>query len=826
MRLNSRISVLSQSIALVTSLMITGTHAETFTEIPAVNTNVAQIPYFKFYLDLVINTYSTQNVIPVLVRDNNYLILKRELEKLEIDYSKFTSPSDLTDDDLAQLGLDTLTEDWVKLEANGEGYSVKYQSQNQQLQLNLPTDWLPEQMLGKDYWYKQAPAKSGIGLLNNFDAYYYIPDQGGSAFNLFTEQRFFSPMGTLINSGIYSSIEGEQGQKKQNEYIRYDTTWRYDDENSIYTVEVGDLYSLNKNSWASSVRMGGIQIRKNYSIRPDLITYPLPQFKGEVGLPSTVDLFINGSKNSTEQLQPGPFLITNVPFINGRGEAVIVTRDAVGRQVSTTVPFYVSGDLLKKGMFDYSFSLGKLRENYGLKNFDYGDFVSSFDSRYGVNNWLTGEFHLEGNEKVWNAGVGSVITLKNFGVLNTSYTHSSVEESPFSTNSNEGDGHQFTVGYQYQQSHFGFNASHSRRSRNFSNLANYYSSTLSSVNSDESTNANVYISGENTGTFGVGYFNIQRSNFENTELLSLSWAPVLPNFWEGASASISANQDLNEKTWSAALQLSFPLGRTPSRINAGYQYQENGGNSSYLNYSYQMPTDGGFGVDLTHRFNERGDDFNQAQVRYRNRYLNFDAGVSGQDHYDQWYGLSGSFVWMKNSLFFSNRLGESFALVNTNKNADIPIRYENNLIGKTNSKGYLFVPNVTPYYNGKYSIDPLNLPSNYATPVIEQRVAAKLGTGILVDFPVKKVTSASVYLKLANGNPVPVGSIVHQEGKDSTYVGMDGIAYIAEVDEKNTLNVVLENGGSCKASFEAALDSKEIQSIENVLCKMDGDENE
>ncbi len=55
-----------------------------------------------------------------------------------------------------------------------------------------------------------------------------------------------------------------------------------------------------------------------------------------------------------------------------------------------------------------------------------------------------------------------------------------------------------------------------------------------------------------------------------------------------------------------------------------------------------MPTEGGFGFDLTHRYNENSNNYNQAQVNYRNRYFNAQAGISGDDDYDQWYGLSGS----------------------------------------------------------------------------------------------------------------------------------------------------------------------------------------
>lgn len=81
-----------------------------------------------------------------------------------------------------------------------------------------------------------------------------------------------------------------------------------------------------------------------------MITYPLPQFKGQAALPSTVDLLINGQKANSSDVQSGPFILNNVPFINGKGEAVIVTTDSVGRQVATSVPFYISNTLLKTGV--------------------------------------------------------------------------------------------------------------------------------------------------------------------------------------------------------------------------------------------------------------------------------------------------------------------------------------------------------------------------------------------------------------------------------------------------------------------------------------------
>ena len=57
-----------------------------------------------------------------------------------------------------------------------------------------------------------------------------------------------------------------------------------------------------------------------------------------------------------------------MPYINGAGEATVVTTDAQGRQVVTSLPFYVSNTLLARGLSDFDLSVGRLRDDYGLRN--------------------------------------------------------------------------------------------------------------------------------------------------------------------------------------------------------------------------------------------------------------------------------------------------------------------------------------------------------------------------------------------------------------------------------------------------------------------------
>ncbi|GLG81841.1 fimbria/pilus outer membrane usher protein [Acinetobacter calcoaceticus] len=796
-------------------------------ELPPPPKNINDInQLFKLYLDLVVNKYAIQQVVPVVVKNDEYFIQKKKLvDELEISIpEEMLSSSNetvLTDKDILTLGFSGDAADWISLDRLKD-VSYEYNSSNQYFQLNIPPAWMPTQILGKDSWYKPETAQSGIGLLNNYDFYTYRPSQGGSTSSLFTEQRFFSPLGVIKNSGVYvkNQFKNEEGIESFNNdgYRRYDTSWQFDSQKSATSFLFGDIITGNKTTWGSSVRLGGFQVQRNYSTRPDLITYPLPQFIGQAALPSTVDLIINGQKASSTDVQSGPFILNNVPFINGKGEAVVVTTDAVGRQVTTAVPFYISNTLLKPGLFDYSLSLGNIREDYGLKNFSYGKFASAADARYGVNDWFTVEGRTELSSDLQLLGAGSVLKLANLGVLSASFTQSRADKSMAQDQVKDLDGKQYTIGYSYNRNRFGFSINHNQRDDEYTDLSRMQYSNLISVNSNKSLTANTYFATRKSGTFGVGYINTEANDFKN-ELLNLSWAPILPAYMSGVTVSLSANRDFVEKEWSAAFQVSVPLFQRKSSVNTGYSFNDHG-DYGYINFNHSVPSEGGFGVDLTRRFNENSEDLNQARVNYRNNYINTDFGLSGNHDYNYWFGLSGSLVYMSGDLFASNRLGESFALVDTNKVADVLVKYENSLIGRSNKKGHIFVPSVTPYYSGKYSVDPIDLPSNFTITQVEQRIAAKRGSGVVIKFPVQESIAANVYLTQENGKPISVGSVVHRDDQESSYVGMDGIVYLENLKANNTITVQHSDQSICKADFTVDVEQakQQIVVVKPVIC--------
>ncbi len=794
-------------------------------ELPPAPKSISDInQLFKLYLDLSINHYSTRQIVPIIVKNDIYYIQK---SKLTNDFN-ISIPVDiptsglLTNEDISILGFSGENSDWLKLSGIPE-IDYEYSSTKQNFNLIIPAEWMPTQMIGKDTWYKPEVAKSSLGLLNNYDFYSYKPYNGNITSSLFTEQRFFSPYGVLKNSGVYVKTKIDKimfnNHKENNDgYKRYDTNWQYDNQNNATSFILGDVITGNKTTWGSSVRLGGLQVQRNYSTRPDLITYPLPQFKGQAALPSSVDLIINGQKTKSTEVQSGPFILNNLPFINGKGEAVIITTDAVGRQVATAVPFYISNTLLKPGLLDYSFSVGNVREDYGLKNFSYGKFASALDARYGVNDWFTAEGRTELTDNLQLLGLGSVLKIGNWGVLNSSFSKSWIDNSLLVDDLKTRSGEQYTVGYSYNRNRFGFSVNHSNRDSTYSDLSRIQNTNLFSINSNKSMAVNTYFASRKSGTFGVGYIETQANSFEN-KLMNLSWAPVLPSYMKGVSVSLSANHDFIENQWNGMFQLSIPLFHSNSTVNTGFTLDSKG-DSGYINYNQGIPTEGGFGFDITKKFNENHSDINQARFSYRNKYLNSDFGVSGNNDYNYWMGFSGSLVYMQNSLYAANRLGESFALIDTNNVPDVQVRYENNLIGRSNKKGHIFIPSVTPYYAGKYSVDPIDLPSNYTITNVENRVAAQRGSGIVIQFPIKKSHSANIYLILENNQPVPTGAVVHRSDFESSYVGMDGIVYLENLEKDNLITVQLSDQSTCKAKFSVDLEKakEQILDIKSVLC--------
>ena len=225
------------------------------------------------------------------------------------------------------------------------------------------------------------------------------------------DSHFYSAAGTLTQSDLIGHTpEGESN------YTRLDTIYSYTSPHYMSTLSIGDLIAGGL-TWTRPIRMGGVQIRRDFETRPDLVTIPLPSFEGTAAVPSTVDVFVNNVKTHSQDISEGPFRFDNLPM-SGSGNARIVVRDAQGRETIIDQPFYASSDLLRPGLFDYSSEMGVVRYDHGRNSFNYDErLVGSISARYGLTEDVTLEGHAEGGAGLLNGGLGAVWNAGAFGIL-------------------------------------------------------------------------------------------------------------------------------------------------------------------------------------------------------------------------------------------------------------------------------------------------------------------------------------------------------------------------------------------------------------------------
>ncbi|WP_374439715.1 fimbria/pilus outer membrane usher protein [Pseudomonas panipatensis] len=748
-------------------------------------------------LELVLNRKPSGRVLTVEVRDGGLLVDAGELRA-------------------AGLALDARHSGLLRLDSLPE-VETRYEAATQRLLLQVPTHWLPAQRLGDSPPPAHEQAHTSFGALLNYEVYAASAERGADYSSAWSELRLFGEFGTLSHSGVYQ--HGYSAAATPSRYLRYDSTWRHANERHALAVEVGDLISTAQ-SWSTPVRLGGVQVSRDFAIRPDIVTYPLPQFSGEAAVPTTLDLFINGYRNGSYQLEPGPFSISNLPFINGAGQAQLVTTDALGRQVSTRVPFYVSSDLLRPGLADFSAALGSLRRNYGLSSFDYGPGAASASLRYGMTPWFTLESHAEGAAELALGGLGGLLRLGNLGVLSGAVGRSRLRGT---------EGEQLSLGYQYSAPRFNLSLLRTQRNAGYADLALYdqyqrapplpgspRAGHGSASLSRSSTQATLSVSLQRWGSLGGGYFDVEAGDGSRTRLLNLSWSRSL---WGNASLHLSATQQIGAGGWSSAAQLVVPfdLGGT---LSASLERTADQGARRRLDYHQATPSAGGLGWNLAHADGDQGGRYQQASLTWRDEHLQVQGGAYGDARgYTRWADVGGSLVWIDDAVLAANRIDDAFVVVSTDGHGGIPVHYENQLVGETNDAGHLLVPWSSGYYDAKYSIDTLGLAANIEAPSVERRVAVRSGSGYLLRFPLRRVVAASVELHDTRGRPLPLGTRISRADGGEAYVGWDGLVYLEGLQARNRLDARLPDGTHCRAEFELDTRIETLAQVGPLSCR-------
>ncbi|RQT76352.1 fimbrial biogenesis outer membrane usher protein [Burkholderia cepacia] len=647
------------------------------------------------------------------------------------------------------------------------GLRYRYDAARQSVDLQMPDSLRRPYAVDSRALPPTQAASASRGVAINYEA--YAQTIGDRQYSLYTDVRYFDPGGVFDTTGAATFYNG------QRRYTRFDTSWSRSDPARPGTTQIGDTISGSL-AWTRSVRIGGFQWRSNFALRPDLVTFPIPSLAGSAAVPSAVDLYINNVRQYTGNVPSGPFLIHDVPGIRGAGQATVITRDALGRTVATSVPLYVDTRMLSAGLSSYSFEAGFLRRHYGLQSFDYDARPAiSGSMRRGVTDVLTVEGHAEATSGVLNAGVGALLRLGYAGVVSGAVAGSA----------GRFPGTQVSVGYQLIEPRFSINAQTIRAFGRYGDLASRDGATAPAA-TDQATLALPFMHRQ---TLSLSYIGFRMPQGPGTRIGTVSYTL---GFGDLASLSVSAYRDFAQQGANGAfVSLNIGLGRNTS-INTTVGRQR--GQSNYTVDASRPPDYGGgwgWGVQTG---GTGAVPYRQAQLRYLGH-----AGevIAAAQQIDRQAGasldVSGALVFMDSSLQVSRRIDDGFALVSTDGVAGIPVLHENRVIGTTDRAGHLLVPDLNAYQNNQIAIDSMKLPADARIARTSMTVVPQAQSGVVAHFGVSRYRAASVILRDAEGRPLPAGARVHHaESGADTIVGYDGLTFIDGLKEDNHL--VIDSG--------------------------------
>ena len=658
------------------------------------------------------------------------------------------------------------------------GLSYQYDDLNQKISIQVPIELLAGQ---NQYGYQALPAASinplqeTKGALLNYTAFAQQTDDTFS-FNGWNELRYFGLFdGVLSLSGNYQYRDHTFTDSQI-----LDTYWEKDFPDQLLRLRLGDAQT-DALTWTRSTRLSGLSISKNFALQPYMVTTPLMSFKGQVALPSQIDLIINGIKQSSQNVVPGQFDIQTIPSITGAGNAQMVITDINGQQQVQNFSLYRANHLLAQGLNDWSLNLGYPKLNYGISSFDYADHLAFNGSyRYGMSNTFTVETHAELTEQLQQVGLGTVYQLgKRTGQINLSYAYSHTPEQ---------QGQLLGLGYSWNSALISLNYNGLRQFGQFNDIASLNDATFASQ-SDQ------FYMGFNTqlGQFGGSYIQQEYVDQASSRFVLLNWSYILPR---RMNLGLSYSRDLLNKENSYYLSLNFPWAKRNSATMTAQR--SNDQNQVGLNVLHAVDQDqGGLGWQALANQTEQYSQF-QGQLDYLGRYglaqLNVQHTASDQQNSTSAYAsVNGGLVILKDT-FLPKRLGNgSFAIVSTDQVADVPVRLENRLIGKTNRKGYLLLDHLNPYQHNSVAVDTLDLPINLKIETTQQDAVPRQSSGVFIRFPMYQVKTVQFQAVDSQGKNLSVGTSVWQENptpkqQPTTIVAHEGMVYLDNV-KNNTLYI-------------------------------------
>ena len=668
------------------------------------------------------------------------------------------------------------------------GATYRVNRQNLSLEINAPATAFVGSVLGLRGETALQATRSQPGVLLNYD----ISLQRGVVGSEVTGGATLEAVAlTGIGNFVNSALVRHDGVSRTVE--RLDSFWRYDMPQRLETLVVGDTVGTG-GGWSRPARYGGLRWGRDFGMRPGFITFPQVSLSGEAALPSTVEVLVNNARRMSLPVAPGPFELPNVPVITGAGELNLVVRDLLGRETVVQQSYYASPRLLAPGLTDFSIEGGKLRTGYG-RDSRYGSAFGAFTWRQGLTTSLTGEGRIELQADRSAAGVELASLLGKWGVGRMVWAASSDKiQGP------REQGQLFQIGVERSTPRGGGAVQYEFASRGFAPLGEGQGPTVVAQRSRERLLAS--IGGALWERISGGASYVSQSRWDGDQVRSLGLSATRP-LGTRASLSLSVTKRIDgDRSWRTSLTLNLPLDTgiyTSARIDRAVD----GKLSSTASAARNVPAGTGLGWRAEGSTQDSQRARGSLQYNTHQAELALDASSDAKGQVALRSGARGTLGRVAGLPFASRPVGQgSFAVVEVEGMAGVPIKRSHQVVAETDSRGLAFVPGLLPWQKNQIEINPDDLPLDAEIGDTVRLVTPFAGSAALVKFAVRRSRQALVVLQQPDGTPVPVGTQVRLLPSGVEFIaGRRGEVWLTDLGTENHRLQVRWASGGCDLSL-------------------------
>lgn len=749
-------------------------------------------------VDVTVNSVKKGAFFAVLADDGDFLLRKRDLESIGIE--KPTGKT-VNMDGTQYLSLKSI-----------KGITFHFDEKTLTLEINAVPSLLPVQEMS--LLSGEQPKAINTRDTSVFLNYGLDYDLGNSLdFQSFS---LTNQLGARYGDFLFLTDSIYRKSGFENRFIRLMSSVIRDSRDNMSRLTFGDFFA-SSGDLGSTLNMGGVSYSKVYGINPYFIYQPMLNIRGALALPSDVEVYLDGMRLEKEKFQPGEFDLKNLNYYGGRHVVELVIRDSFGRQQRLRYPFYFTDRLLRKGLHEYSYNIGPLRQDYGMESDSYGTLAFSAFHRYGLSDSMTIGMRTEGAGEIQNFGGEADFRLGQSGILLAEISSSRNGAHP---------GMAGSVDYEYQDTHFSGNLLARAFTDEYSRAGD---TVFPGIKPKYNFAAGIGYGDKKMGNVSVDYSATENFTGEDIKTLSFSYIKNLRknlNFI-GTYRNGTDNGNINEVFFG----LNYYFGKDSS-ITGGIRAGKDG-NSETLQIQKNLPVGEGYGYRATVERDENKSsgmsyEFDPS-VQVNTKYATVIAeryGQYGNGTLNGTYRLfvAGGVAYVGDAVGASRSIDDSFGLVKVGDIKGVAVSVNNQEIGKTNSRGEVFAPDLSSYNVNQITINQKDVPLNYTLGSVTQYISPPLRGGAFISFDAQKFQAVTGSIKVrVDGKIKPVefeDVNVDMNGKEITFpTGKNGEFYIENIKPGRFRASVAYLKSRCDFEIIVPVSGEVIVNIGDVICE-------